>query len=203
MDQLPINIYPENALKDIYTQKGKEYKNPISHLQKEIFEGLIDKILSGVGYREASEWLFSKHSLEIPATEVQNYIELYVPKETRDQITLCSEFLKEVKVDEVALLNDLIKCQYERIKTAYKKADEGTKSKFNFNDAIDLLYKMLAKSIELKQSLGLLPKTAERKEVKTASIDIKAKLDSKSLGVDQKGVANILRLANKIKQQQS
>ncbi len=209
MDELPINIYSNVALRDIYVQKGKEYKNPVSHMPQPIFKELMDQILSGIGYRDAAEWLNNRHSLEIPSEEIKNYIELYVPKETREQITLCSEFLKEVKVNEVAVLNDLIKCQYDRIKTAYKKADdpeEGEKKPkgrgFNFEAAIDLLYKMLAKSVELKQSLGLLPRMAEKKEVKTSALEIKAKLDGKSLGIDQRGVANVLRIANKLKENQ-
>lgn len=162
---LPREKYTEEQLQEIYLPKGKEDGDAIANLEyDEIFIPLMDRILGGMTPRQCTKWLSTTFGIKVKYSAIQQYIDNYFPEALKKSLNLTPKVLRDSKVDPIAIIEDLVRSQKQRLADAEELAKTNIefRLKFDFNKEISLLHKMAADLLEKKQTLGILPKAPQK-----------------------------------------
>jgi len=168
--KLPAEMYSKEQLEQVYVPKGKETGKPFPNLPyDEVFVPTMDRILGGWPARRLAQWLRDKHGQQIHPNAIDKYIRDYLPEDVRNQMRLCAETFKDAVVEPLAVMEDCVRKQKERIQNAYAAVRKDESFVFNFHKELGLLHKMSADLFNKMQSMGKIPKAADKHEVKTSS----------------------------------
>lgn len=156
---LPQEKYSPEQLKEIYVPKGAEDGNSVASLPyQQIFLPLMDRILGGMTPRKCARWLQVTFGIYVKYTDIQKYVETYIPDAIKGSLHLASKEYQNARVDPIEIMEDQIRWQKERLSQA--KAAPDNFPRFNFGKEMHLLHIMAKELLEKKQDLGLLPKVA-------------------------------------------
>lgn len=140
----------------------KQGDTQLAKIDQQLFEMVIDRILSGWSASAIYKWLRNTYAVEVHPNAIAAYVVNFIPEEYIIQSASLLDQDVTYENDDMKILNELVAVQKAVVKKWMDVKTKYGKSRYALES--QRLFKMMTQLVRLKQSLGEAPTAPMRVE---------------------------------------